>query len=315
MLWSAVSCCVASCAGDPAGDTLVVLPDTQFYACAYPDIFEDQTSWLAEQASALGVSLVVHTGDIVDDVGDESQWEVAADSLSVLDGQVPYMVTVGNHDIFLDRSTPATDFIDPPLFRGMTTERFDDLRSDTAYSVVYIGGEKWLIIGLEYAPRDAVIEWADVILDEHRDLPAIVFTHAYLHSDGTRFDRARVPPQPYHPDNSGLPVEDGVNDGEDLWRKLIEPHENVRIVLSGHVIPDGTARSVAVRDSGTRVHQVLANYQLCAYCPCAEVEGGGGYLRLMKFDSASRRFEVSTYSPYLDEWLEDDENHFVLELE
>src|SRR6185436_12195628 len=107
----------------------------------------------------------------------------------------------------------------------------------------------------------------------------------------------------------------GINDGEDLWRKLIEPNENVRMVLSGHTIPDGTAHSVATRASGTIVQQVLANFQHCDLCPCTEVEGGGGYLRLMRFDRDAARVQVSTYSPYLDESLRDGENEFVLELQ
>ena len=99
----------------------------------------------------------------------------------------------------------------------------------------------------------------------------------------------------------------------EVWRTLIEPNPNVRIVLSGHVIPDGTARSVATRADGSRVHQLLANYQRCDFCPCAEVQGGGGYLRLLEFEPQDVRLQVTTYSPYLDAWLDDDENRFVLD--
>jgi hypothetical protein len=142
----------------------------------------------------------------------------------------------------------------------------------------------------------------------------VLFTHAYLYSDGARYDRSVTPPQRYHPDQYGLTPEQGISDGEDLWRTLVEPHENVQLVLSGHVIPDGTARSIATRRSGSTVHQLLANYQQCEFCPCAEVEGGGGYLRLLEFDAGAERIAVSTYSPYRDASLDDDENAFTLEL-
>jgi hypothetical protein len=127
-------------------------------------------------------------------------------------------------------------------------------------------------MGLEFGPRDAVVAWADGVLKKHAQLPAVLFTHAFLYSDGTRYDRARSPAQPYHPDDYGFTPEQGINDGEDLWRKLIEPNENVRLVLSGHVIPDGLARAVARRESGKAVQQVLADYQLCDSCPCPEAE-------------------------------------------
>lgn len=42
--------------------------------------------------------------------------------------------------------------------------------------------------------------------------------------------------------------------------------------------------------------------------------GGGGYLRLMRFHPDNRHVEVRTYSPWYDNWLEDDAQHFTLEL-
>ena len=65
------------------------------------------------------------------------------------------------------------------------------------------------------------------------------------------------------------------------------------------------------------VHQVLANYQTCTGAPCESyagglVRGGNGFLRLLKFAPAQGTVSVSTYSPYLDEWLRDPANEFVL---
>lgn len=323
---SARACAVAltlvallGCASDPppgsdddpvVRDRVIVLPDTQFYACAYPNIFQQQARWIVEHQRDQAIALVVHTGDIVDqDVS--AQWQVAAGSLHMLDGVVPYLVTCGNHDLSAARTSQIGSYFDPA---AAGAEVRDSGRFDNAYRVVEIAGTPWLVLGLEFGPRDAVVEWASDILQMHADLPAIVFTHAYLYSDGQRYDRNRTPPQPYHPDGYGFTPEQGINDGEDLWRKLIEPHENVRLVLSGHVIPDGTARSVATRASGTRVHQLLANYQRCDLCPCTEVEGGGGYLRILRFTPDARTLEVTTYSPHLEMSLHDEENEFTLEL-
>jgi hypothetical protein len=296
--------------------TVAVLPDTQFYACAYPQIFERQTQWLAEQARARGIGLVLHTGDIVDHDLVE-QWQVAAASLQRLDGRVPYLLTTGNHDLSAGRESLIDDFFSAEQLAeyDLVTGSRDPIRLDNTFAVVELAGRRWLFLGLEFGPRDAVVRWAADVLRAHAELPALVFTHAYLYSDGRRYDRAMVPPQPYHPDLYAFTPEQGIHDGEDLWRSLIEPNPNVRLVLSGHVIPDGTARAVATRADGSRVHELLANYQLCDLCPCAEVEGGGGYLRLLEFDAQGSQLRVTTYSPYLDAWLDDDENQFVLELE
>lgn len=296
-------------AGGPAS-TLIVLPDTQFYSCAYPQIFQSQTQWIVDHKRDEGIAAVIHTGDIVD--GDvHEQWQVASASLHRLDGVVPYLVTTGNHDMRADRSSYIASYFDPA---GSGAQVRDPGRFDNAYQVVELAGQAWLLLGLEFAPRHAVLQWAGEVLAAHAALPAIVFTHAYLYSDGQRYDRAITPLQPYHPDGYGFTPQEGVNDGEDIFRKLIEPHENVRLVVCGHVIPDGTARSVVTRSSGSVVHQVLANYQLCDRCPCSEVEGGGGYLRRLRFDPEVRAIDVSTYSPHLGRSLRDSENEFRLEL-
>jgi hypothetical protein len=111
-----------------------------------------------------------------------------------------------------------------------------------------------------------------------------------------------------------------VNDGEDLWQKLIKPNRNVQFVFCGHVVGDGhglgfaTARLTSVRDDGSRVHQVLANYQYCLGGPCTEVHGGNGFLRLLRFVPDEHVVHVQTYSPYLDQSLTDDANQFDLDL-
>ena len=42
-----------------------------------------------------------------------------------------------------------------------------------------------------------------------------------------------------------------VNDGEEIWYKLISRHDNVRFVLCGHALDDGTGRLFSRRPDGT----------------------------------------------------------------
>lgn len=310
--------CVADADPPPTGlkaegSVVVVLPDTQFYSCEYGGIFDRQTDWIVAERAAREIAFVAHTGDIVDaDV--EAQWRIAAGSLGRLDGHVPYLVTTGNHDLSPERRSLFSRFLGT---RGLdsfgTADAYEPGRSENSYAVVRLADRDWLVVGLEFGPRDRVVAWADAVLTEHAELPAIVFTHAYLYNDGLRYDRRHDPRQPYHPDDYAQTPEQGVNDGEDLWTKLIARHDNVRLVLSGHVIPDGTARTTERRPSGALVHQVLANYQWCDLCPCADREGGGGYLRILEFSASD--VAVSTYSPYRDSWLRDEENEFTLPLD
>lgn len=297
---------------DSAANTLVVLPDTQFYSCAYPEIFEQQTRWIADVRKERHIGMVLHTGDIVDSDIDP-QWRVASQSMLNLSGKVPYLVATGNHDMGADRRSLIPKYFETQAIAkfDLEADTYESTRVDNSFAVLQLAGHDWLVLGLEFGPRDNVLSWADEVLRTHADLPAIIFTHAYLYSDGQRYDRSQSPPQPYHPDSYRFTPDQGINDGEDLWRKLIVPHDNVRLVLSGHVIPHGTARSSVPRPGGGVVHQVLANYQMCDACPCSQVEGGGGYLRLLSFDGAS--IHIQTYSPHYDRFLTDDENDFVLD--
>jgi hypothetical protein len=301
--------------GFGSADTLVVLPDTQFYSCAFPNVFDDQTRWIAEQSAAGRISGMVHTGDIVDHDVPE-QWAVARDAFQLLGADVPYLVTTGNHDLALDRGSLGTSYLRDSggVFeaRGGSVGYFEAGRVDNAFAITALGGEPWLLLGLEFGPRDAVVEWASRVLERYADVPAVLFTHAYLYGDGTRYDRRRKG-QEHHPDMYSITPEQGIADGEDLYRALVEPHENVRVVLSGHVIPDGLAYSKTTRASGSVVHEILANYQTCAVCPCDHAEGGGGYLRLMQLDDRGM-MHVRSYSPHRDAWLDDAENAFSFDV-
>ena len=46
--------------GAPPNPTLVVLPDTQFYAAAYPEIFAAQTKWIANHRDSANLVAVLH---------------------------------------------------------------------------------------------------------------------------------------------------------------------------------------------------------------------------------------------------------------
>jgi hypothetical protein len=308
---------LATCAREPRdARAFVVFPDTQFYACAYPAIFDAQTRFVAENAAAMGLGIAVHTGDIVDR-DDDAQWSVAASALHMLDGQLPYLLAPGNHDLRNGRASLIDAYFMPAdLGAGGCSEigLKDAGRIENSYAVVPLRGEPWLFIGLEFGPRDAVLEWASEVLDAHAEMRAVLFTHAYLFADDERYDRAVQPMQPYHPDGYGFTPSEGIADGQDIWETLVEPHANVKLVLSGHVIPDGVARSRARRSDGSVVHELLANYQQCGACPCEEVEGGGGYLRIVELNEARDALQVTTHSPYLERSFTAADNSFVLAL-
>lgn len=308
---------------EPGKFTVIVLPDTQYYTRYFPEFFEAQVDWIVAQKNVLGIAFVLHEGDIVeDDV--QGQWARAATYLHKLDDLVPYVLASGNHDlkpgtrdaVLMNTYFPVSRFMMHPWFKGT----FEPNKIQNTYQILDANGQDWLVLTLEFGPRDEALAWADGVLTAHPALPAIIVTHAYMYTGNVRYDRARYPTQLFSPHHYGLPGT--VNDGEEMWQKLVSQHDNVKFVLSGHMTWPGASRLYSTRPSGSHVHEILANYQGCAaVAPCDNpdtgqpIRGGEAFLRIMRFDTIAHRVSVQTYSPALDAYKTDGDNQFELELD
>ena len=295
--------------------TLAVLPDTQKYCESFPHHFYRQTEWIAENARTHNIKYVVHLGDVTDDNNHE-QWKVAKEAMSKLDGVLPYAIAPGNHD-YGERGTtsnratlfneyfPVDDYKKWPSFGGVMEEG----KLDSSYHTFEANGQRFLILALEWGPRNETVEWANGIVAQHPDHRAILITHAYLYYDNIRYEWVKYGakqdwnPHSYPP--AKLPG--GTNDGEDLWQKLVRKYANFMMTLNGHVLGDGLGYLKSEGDHGNDVHQLLANYQM-------QNEGGEGYLRLIEFLPDGETVHVKTYSPSLDKYKTDPQNQFVLTL-
>jgi 3',5'-cyclic AMP phosphodiesterase CpdA len=298
--------------------TIAILPDTQYYASTFPDVLAAQTTWIVRNRGHRHLAAVLQLGDLVDTWSSEPQWRAVSASLRALDGQVPYLVVPGNHDTDRTRQGPINQYFAPstmPWIRGTMVPG----RIENNYAVLDIGQRAWLVLGLEFAPRDAALAWAGEVLRAHADLPAIVVTHAYLYEDGSRYGMTQpgsgdhvLRSQRFAPQAFDYTPGQGINDGELIWRKLVLPNRNVQLLFCGH--DNGVARLTSVRPDGSRVHQILSDYQWL-YQGDDNYEGGSGFLRLVAFDYADQAIHVETYSPYLDRYLTDDGNQFTLPLD
>lgn len=298
----------------PTQATMVVLPDTQYYAAGYPNVFHQQTSWIVAQKSLLNVDVVLHVGDLVDaDIA--AEWTVADPAMRTLDkAKIPYTIVPGNHDYAsADRKTMMSNYFSPASMPwvGGTMEPG---QIENNYMLVDIGPQKWLVVGIEFGARDSVVEWADRVMKTYAQYPAILVTHAYLYADNTRYDinvggtdSNASAYQYWNPQYYGYTAASGINDGEAMWRKIVQPNSNVKLVFCGHM--SGAARLTSTRPDGTTVHQMLSDYQW--------LDGenfGFGYLRVVKLDWDAKKIDVQTYSPYLNQFMTDDDNQFSLDL-
>lgn len=295
--------------------TIVALPDTQVYCEKYPVHFHNQTKWIAEQRVNRNIKFVVHLGDITNR-NTKPQWEVARSAMARLDGVVPYSLALGNHDCgpggnAADRSTMLNDFFSvadakkSPCLAGLK----DSDRLDNSFHVFTAGKAAFLVLALEWAPRDETVEWARDVVARHADHHVILTTHAYLYYDDNRYDwKKHGRKQKWNPhDYETAALPGGVNDGEELWTKLVASNPQAFLTVNGHVLEDGLGRLTSKNQRGKDVHQILVNYQM-------KREGGEGFLRLFEFLPDGRAVRCKSYSPSLDQYKTDDQNQFELTL-
>ena len=163
------------------------------------------------------------------------------------------------------------------------------------------GGYSFLHIALEMQAGDDVIEWAKRVIAEHPGKPTIVSTHDYLSPNAERLTVGFLDFTLVDPENH--------NTTQQMFEKLIEPSDQVFLVLCGHY--HGQSFRVDENAGGHDVYQVLADYQdrgqvgLDAGQPPDGFMGGptgigDGWLRLLHFDTASNppTIQMQTFSTY-----------------
>jgi|GEM_PF-784679 len=307
--------------------TLIVLPDTQGYADIrhketqkhWPDIgdqrscFLRQTEWIKKNKREMNIVMTVHVGDITQ-TDHEEEWEIADTAFKTIDNHVPYVLCSGNHDMGYStkrRKTsqsrkshfssyfPPSRFTNNPLYdphfgKDKKLHFREEGKIENYFLFLREQGMKFLILTLEFKPRDETLAWANRIVAEHPDYRTIVVTHGYL----TRKKGQRSEVDQY--------LVKG-NSGQLIWEKFISRHKNIFLVLSGHAMEN---LLTSKGKNGNIVHQVQADYW---YFDKAEIKAGSGYLRIMTFRPDRDIIEVQTYSPVVDEFLTRPQSKFSLD--
>ena len=291
---------------EQAGDfSIIVLPDTQFYSANHPNIFNAQTQWIVANREALNIQLVIGVGDIVDGPTQVTQWQNADAAIKYIDGVVPYVLAIGNHDYdnFAPGARQVTNFnqwFGPsryaayPWYGGNLNGS-----NENFYANVNLGGVDYLILALEYIPRQSALDWADGILKANPNKPVIMVTHSYMYKDNTTIDQCDTADNTFSTKTNGL-------DGFTMWRNFVSKYPTMRMVLSGHVLGVGQRSDVGV--NGNLVNQMLVDYQ-------GWTNGGNGYLRILTFHPSLNQVQVQTYSPFLGQSLTDSDDQYTWNLQ
>lgn len=309
--------------------TLVVIPDTQMYfeKPQFIPIFDSMLEWVAAHHEEENIVAVLHVGDVTQQ-NNARQWTAARKSFAVLDGEVPYFITLGNHDLgdYGAANTRETLFNghfqlgQNSLNEAAFVASFEEGRLDNAAYQIDVNGETLLILALEFGPRDRVIAWAKQVVSETPHERAILLAHDFIDEisrldthDGrpARTNRLTIAsPTKFRLAN---PVDESINCGTDVWSKLVQPHDRFQFVFNGHygdyveASENGellrsrkdiaTGYRADCREDGLTVHQLLFNAQFIW-------TGGDGWMQLVRVDDAAGTISVRTFSPYFQKRLD-----------
>ncbi|HUD28256.1 MAG TPA: metallophosphoesterase [Novosphingobium sp.] len=300
------------------------------FAVAVGDVWQHATRKMDEVHARMGLKAVPNPlldAHLAPDQRTATvEMPIARQGYAMIAGKLPFAVVPGNHDYDANwsdsRFPPARDYRNPGdnkyPFGQLHYGGLDNFNSvfgkDTAFfkgkpwytasyngganSVTHFtaGGYRFLHIGLEMAPADDVLRWAEAQVKANPGVPTIVSIHDHLNPDAEREPNPAVDFKLVHAQH---------NNAEDLWRKFLSRHDQVFLVLSGH--QHGQAHRVDKNLAGHDVFQVLADYQdrNQAYLQISP-DGkaplgtgiGDGWLRMMRFDLGGEqpRIVVSTYS-------------------
>lgn len=299
----------------PVGDEfiVVVLPDTQIYAQRFPETFDSQIRWIVDHAEEYNIVFVTHVGDIVQTAGAEDEWAVARAAYDWLDDiDMPYGFSIGGHDTSrgitreYDSSCspfPRTDcdsidfknhfgaefYEDAPWYGGASPSGL------SSYQRITVGEMDLLFLHMPQDTPEGEVAWASEILDANPGVLAHLTTHRYLF-DYRLTDVLPVPLSAlpagrfnaltYQLGGQVLMYNDGLP-ADQLFARLISRHANIWGVHCGHV--DAEFWQSTPNSADLPVYEVLVDFQDMS-------DGGGGWLRLLKFAPSEDEVQVITFS-------------------
>ncbi len=269
--------------------TIIQIPDSQYYAQNFPAIFMSQTAWIVANRDVLNIRYVAHCGDVVNVASQISQWVNADAAMAQLEDAatttleygIPYGVLPGNHDqsplgdpdgtAYFNNWFGVNRFVGRDYYGG----HYPLQNNDNNYGFFRGSGMDFIVVSFEYdpTPDSDVLAWADSLLKTYSHHRAILVGHYFMNiGDGAPFS----------------------TQGQMTYNAL-KANPNLFLMLCGH--RHGEGRRIDVYQ-GQTVYTLLANYQGLA-------NGGDGWLRILEFSKSGNVINVTTYSPWLDEYGSD----------
>jgi len=267
---------------------IAFLPDIQYMTQSYPASLQIMIDYLVEKGKTKNIQYVLGLGDITNS-NSQKEWATILRQTNRLNGYLPYALTPGNHDGINSGGKEVLDsvYAKKTGYYYQSVEKnggfFEKDSVRNTYHIFSVGEVDYLVIVLDFGATDDILTWAGELLDSHPDHRAIILTHGYLNADGSTLDsNDYASPDTYVR---------SLNSGEDIWNKLVSKHENVAMIVSGHMHHDTIVCTPREGDAGNTVYQILMDPQTT----CKKL-GGLGAIGMMYFTADGNHAKVEYYS-------------------
>lgn len=295
----------------------------------WADAYTDTMEWIVNNAEEHKIDYVAHTGDIMENWhtsterdDEEAYREIATEEFEFVseaqkildDAQIVNGVLPGNHD---NRSgsdvgvdSLYNEYFHPDRYDALEqTQGWQDAQAsftpwregdnENHYDLFTAGGLDFIAVYLGFDVTEEELAWASDVLEQYPDRNAMVMSHAH-----------RAPST--NPDGRGAGFS---HDGAPVDQSVLQQHDNVFLVLSGHEHGVDIEVRKDVGMENNNIVELLADYQF--YEVSAEELGltgidgrspedmlrfGSSFFRLLQIDVDNSEMAVDTYSPMLDDF-------------
>lgn len=275
--------------------SMVVVGDTQILARYYQEEFTGLYDWILENKDEKKIKFVMGMGDITD-TSTEAEFNLAIENFNRLRGVIPFSFVRGNHD----RINEFNQYFPYEDYKDMIDGAYIEGLMENTYQLLHVGEMKYLILSLDFAPTDNALAWASDVCEQHPDYNVIVTTHGYLSGYGELIDSYD---EMYSPAGDNL--------GVDMWNEFVSKHENIVMVLCGHVSGQRNEiiRRTDVGDNGNSVLQMVVNPQSVDY-----FQEPTGLVAILYFSNEGKTIDVEYYATATDQFF-GAENQFRVNIE
>ncbi len=263
--------------------TLAWASDTQAMIAYYQEMlpgFTAMCQWIADHAQERNIVAFLHTGDMVDNPTNKYQWNRFTEGMRVIADKMPLFVTLGNHDFY--DGTQSHVWTRQFYFQDIPAkQRYRE--GQASYMELSVGSMDLLLIQMAFREQNnrTAIQWLRDVCKAYADRPVIFVVHGYLSNEGKLMTAAQL-----------------------MEKELVAASPNIRLILCGH--SRGIARQIfTYDDDGDGVEE----RSVCVLMhDLQEDRNKYGYFNLLTYDPAANTLSVDSYSPFMDDYIYDDEH-------